>query len=69
MYKINIKRIKGLMTEEGETINSLSEKAGVNRNTMANYLRCPEKMPYGIIAVVAKTLCKTPEQATEIFFA
>lgn len=66
---INVSKVRGKMAERGLTISKMAELLEVNRNTYANYLEMPEKMPYRIIARMAEILCDSWEEATTIFFA
>ena len=69
MACIDIPRVKGKMAERGFTITSLSERLGVDRNTLSSYLKTPEKMPYAVVSNMASLLCETSEEASSIFFA
>lgn len=69
MACVNIPRVKGKMAERGFTITSLSEKLGVDRNTLSSYLKNPQKMPYEVVSKMAELLCDTDEEASSIFFA
>lgn len=69
MAKIDVPKVRGKIAERGLTLTALSKKIGISRNTLANYLEFPEKMPYGVMSDMAEILCDTPEEATIIFFA
>lgn len=67
--KINVPKVRGKMAERGYTLTSLSNRLGINRNTLALYFETPEKTPYGVISDMALTLCETTDEAISIFFA
>ena len=46
MYRINIAKVKGKMGEKGYNISTLANSIEINRNTMAEYMRNPARMPY-----------------------
>lgn len=69
MACVDVPRVKGKMAERGFTITSLSEKLGVDRNTLSAYLKNPKKMPYEVVSNMAGLLCDTTEEASSIFFA
>lgn len=69
MLYIDVPRVRGKMAEKGYTLTSLSEKLGINRNTLATYLDNPRKTPYGVVAGMAAILCDTADEAASIFFA
>lgn len=66
---VDIQRVRGKMAERGYTITSMSDRIGVNRNTLAAYLEKPGKMPYKVISSMADALCDTADEAAAIFFA
>lgn len=68
MFSINVKRVRGKMAEAGYTISSMADRCGVNRNTFTNYLRNPDKIPFGIVAKMASLLCESHAEAQRIFF-
>lgn len=65
---IDIPKVRGKMAERGFTITSLSNRLGINRNTLSAYLENPGKMPYSIVSDMAAALCDTANEATSIFF-
>ena len=69
MVLVNVPKVRGKMAEKGYTITSLAKFLGVSRNTLSFYLENPNKMPYGVVAKMAETLCDTAKDATDIFFA
>lgn len=69
MVHIDVPKVRGKMAERGYTITSLSNKLGINRNTLSAYLETPGKMPYTIISGMAVALCDTTNEAATIFFA
>lgn len=66
---VDIPKVRGKMAECGFNLTSMSNRLGINRNTLSAYLDTPSKMPYGIISDMASVLCETVEEATAIFFA
>lgn len=69
MYTVDIPKLRGKMGEKGYNITSLSQKIGVNRNTMSSYLEHPATIPYGKIAALAEILCDTRQECVDVFFA
>lgn len=69
MVHVDVPRVKGKMAEREFSITSLANALGISRNTLSNYLDCPEKIPYSVISDMANLLCDTPEEAICIFFA
>ena len=69
MVRVDVPKVRGKMAEKGLTKTSMAEKLGVNRSTVAIYLKHPEKMPYHIVAQMAEMLCDSGEEAEAIFFA
>ena len=68
MISINVPRVRGKMAEKEYTLTSLSNKLGISRTTLKNYLNNPEKMPYGIVDDLAEILCDSADEANHIFF-
>lgn len=69
MAFVDIPKVRGKMAERGFNITSMSKCLGVSRETFANYLKDPGKMPYGVVANMAEMLCDTQDEAVKIFFA
>lgn len=69
MIAVNVPKVRGKMAERGVDITTLSSQLGISRNTLANYLRSPGKMPYSIVASMASILCDSSDEAAQIFFA
>lgn len=69
MVSIDVPKVRGKMAERGYTITSLSDRLGINRNTLSAYLESPRKMPYSIVSDMAVALCDTADEAASIFFA
>lgn len=69
MVRIDVPRVRGKMAERGYTITSLSDRLGINRNTLSAYLDNPGKTPYSVISDMAVALCDTADEAASIFFA
>ncbi len=68
MYRINIAKVRGKMGEKGYNISTLANSIEINRNTMAEYMRNPSRMPYRVIERLAAILCESKEEAGDIFF-
>lgn len=66
---VDVPRVRGKMAEKGYTITSMSDRLGINRNTLSSYLEKPSKMPYNVISDMADALCDTATEAAAIFFA
>lgn len=64
---VDVPRVKGKMAERGFTITSMSDRLGINRNTLSLYLEKPYKMPYKVISNMADALCDTTDEAASIF--
>lgn len=69
MVSIDVPRVRGKMAERGYTITSLSDRLGINRNTLSAYLENPGKTPYSVISDMAVVLCDSADEAAAIFFA
>lgn len=66
---VDIPKVRGKMAERGYNLTSLSDRLGIDRNTLASYLKRPSKMPYKVISNMADALCDTADEAAAIFFA
>lgn len=66
---VDIPKVHGKMAERGYTITSMSDRLGINRNTLSTYLEKPSKMPYNVLSDMADALCDTADEAAAIFFA
>lgn len=66
---IDVPKVRGKMAERGYTITSMSNRLGINRNTLSAYLEKPYKMPYSVISNMADILCDSADEAAAIFFA
>lgn len=69
MFNVNVPKLRGKIAERGYNLTTLADELQVNRTTLSRYLAAPERMPYGIINLLARQLCETPEEAEQIFFA
>lgn len=69
MFHVDVPRVRGKIAEKGMTVTSVAERANISRNTLANYLENPEKMPYSMIILLANMLCSDEAEAEAIFFA
>lgn len=69
MYHVDVAKVRGKMGEKQFSIKKLSSSLEIDRNTLAGYLRAPEKIPYKVLASMATLLCDGPEEARRIFFA
>lgn len=68
MFQINIGRVKGKIAEKGYNIGTLASVLGVDRNTVAKYMKNPEEMKYRTIVQLAECLCDDYDEAISIFF-
>lgn len=66
---VDVPKVRGKMAERGYTVTSMSGRLGIDRNTLAAYLKRPDKMPYKVISDMADVLCDTTDEAASIFFA
>ena len=69
MFHVDVDKLLGKIKERRFTISSLSEKIGVNRNTLSSYIKNPESFPYEIINRIVIALNLNAEEANTIFFA
>lgn len=69
MVFVDIPKVRGKMAERGFNITSMSKNLGISRETFANYLKEPGKIPYTVLASMADMLCDTQDEAAKIFFA
>lgn len=69
MAHIDVPKVRGKMAERGCSISSMAERLNIDRNTLGNYLKFPEKMPYSIVSRLAEILCDDTDEAMRIFFA
>ena len=69
MFYLDVQKLKGKMAEKGYNITSLSQKLGISRNTLANYMRNPGKFPYETLEEISLLLFDTPEEVSAILFA
>ena len=67
MYHVDVAKVRGKMGEKNFSIGALSQKLSIDRNTLATYLKKPEKIPYFVLSNMATILCDTPEEARQIF--
>lgn len=68
MAHIDVPKVRGKMAERGLTITALSERLGINRNTLSSYFENPGKIPYEVVAQMASILCDSKEEASAVFF-
>lgn len=64
---VDVPKVRGKMAERGYTITSMSDRLGINRNTLHTYLKRPDKMPYEVISSMADALCDSADEAAAIF--
>lgn len=69
MFRMNVNKIVGKMAEKDLTQAELAGKLDITRDTLRNYMKEPERMPYRIIDRLAEELCDSYKEAREIFFA
>lgn len=53
--KVNLKKIRGLMAEHGDTQKKLAEKIGVSTTTVSNYLMGKSKMTVDTVNLISTT--------------
>ena len=68
MFEVNIPKLKGKISECGYNNSTFSKACDIDRNTLASYMKHPEKIPYHVLNVMADMLCETVEEAVGIFF-
>lgn len=70
LIRINTQKVIGRMAELGYTKTSLAAALGIDRSTLAKYLKNPDVMPYGIMAKMALLLCgENLTETRRVFFA
>lgn len=70
LIRINTQKVIGRMAELGYTKTSLAAALGIDRSTLAKYLKNPDVMPYGIMAKMALLLCgDSVAETRRVFFA
>lgn len=70
IYKADIKEIKKIMIDRGvDTITELSEKSGVNRNTLSQVLSGDTQPSSDVMDKLVAALEIEPEKAGHIFFS
>lgn len=70
IYTTDIVEIKKLMAENRiDTIKELSEKSGINRNTLGKILNCEIQPSSDTMERLVFTLKIPPEKAGRIFFS
>ena len=69
MYSVDTKELKKAMIDAGiNTVSELSERSGVNRNTLGDILNEKIYPSSDVMARIADTLSLPPESAGRIFF-
>lgn len=61
-------KLKGKMTEEKETISSLAEKIGMDRNTLGNKLKGSTAFDITEIRKISEELNIVPDDVVDYFF-
>lgn len=70
IYKADIKEIKKIMIDRGiDTVIELSEKTGVNRNTLSQVLSGVTQPSSDVMDKLVAALEIEPERAGHIFFS
>ena len=69
MLHVDVDKLLGKIKERRFTIKSLSDEIGVSRNTLSEYIKKPEKIPYDIINKIVSALHLNYEESVSIFFA
>lgn len=68
MFKVDIKKLEWKIHEKGFNKLSLSKQIGIDRNTLAVYLKQPERFTIKIIIKIALTLGLSQAEIYSIFF-
>ena len=69
MYEVDVPKFEGKIVEKGFTKKSFAENVlEVSRETLRNYMRRPETMPYDVISKAAQALCDSSDEVLRIFF-
>lgn len=70
IYKTDIKEIKKIMIDRGiGTMTELSEKSGINRNTLSQVLSGESQPSSDVMDKLVSALNIEPEKAGHIFFS
>lgn len=69
MYEVDVPKFEGKIVEKGFTKKSFAEDVlKVSRETLRNYMKRPETIPYEVLSKAAQVLCDSPEEVLLIFF-
>ena len=70
MYHVDVKELKKAMIDAGiDTIQDLSDKSGINRNTLSDILKEKIYPSSDVMVRLANTLSLPTEKCGAIFFA
>lgn len=70
IYKTDVKEIKKIMIDRGiNTMTELSEKSGINRNTLSQVLNGESQPSSDVMDKLVSALKIEPEKAGHIFFS
>lgn len=70
MYEVDTKELRKKMIDcDIDTIEKLSTKTGVNRNTLSDVINGKSRPSSAVMAKLVSALGLTPEEAGNIFFA
>lgn len=69
MITVNVNKLNGKIHECGYNKTTFSKELGIDRNTLAAYLRNPKNITYGILNKMIAVLKLNTQEANEIFFA
>lgn len=69
IYTINVPELKGRIVAKGYNNTSFAEAINVSRNTLTNYLRQPDMIPYVVMIKTINVLNLSENQILDIFFA
>lgn len=69
MYTVDIPKFEGKIVEKGYTKKTFAENVlHISRETLRNYMKKPENIPYEVLAKAAQALCDSREEVLLIFF-
>ncbi len=68
MFHVDVDKLLGKIKERRFTIKSLSDAIGISRNTLSEYIKNPEKLPYDVINKIVSVLHLDCEESMSIFF-
>lgn len=69
MITVNVEKLTGKIYERGYNKSTFSKEIGVDRNTLAAYMRNPKNITYDVLNKMIAVLRINSKEAEEIFFA